>query len=103
MVSDSNPGFLPFAFAGGIYDGETGLVKFGARDYDAELGRWLDKDPTGFSGSQNLPSYSQNDPINRIDADGNSAATIAETTGIVMGCIALYCIVQSNPFFKMLH
>jgi uncharacterized protein RhaS with RHS repeats len=35
VVGDSNPGFQPFGFAGGIWDGDVGLVRFGARDYDA--------------------------------------------------------------------
>src|SRR5690606_18448517 len=40
VLSDSNPGFQPFGFAGGLYDWSTGLVRFGARDYDAGVGRW---------------------------------------------------------------
>ena len=31
--------FLPFGFAGGLYDADTGLVRFGARDYDPQVGR----------------------------------------------------------------
>ena len=37
-LRDTNPGFQPFGFAGGMYDAATGLVRFGARDYDAETG-----------------------------------------------------------------
>ena len=33
-------------FAGGIYDSDTGPVRFGARDYDAYTGRWNAKDPS---------------------------------------------------------
>ena len=43
ILTDSNPGFQPFGFAGGIYDQHTKLVRFGARDYDAETGRWTAK------------------------------------------------------------
>ena len=50
VTSDTNPGFQPYGFAGGIYDPDTGLVRFGARDYDAEAGRWTAKDPTLFAG-----------------------------------------------------
>ena len=39
VSSDSNPGFQSFGCAGGLYDGETGLVRFGARDYDPSIGR----------------------------------------------------------------
>ncbi|MDH5679538.1 MAG: RHS repeat-associated core domain-containing protein, partial [Nitrospinota bacterium] len=45
MVSDTNPGFQPFGFAGGLYDQHTKLTRFGARDYDAHAGRWTSKDP----------------------------------------------------------
>jgi YD repeat-containing protein len=31
VLADSAPGFQPFGFAGGIYEPETGLVRFGAR------------------------------------------------------------------------
>jgi hypothetical protein len=34
VLNDTNPGFQPFGFAGGLYDTDTGLVRFGARDYD---------------------------------------------------------------------
>jgi YD repeat-containing protein len=34
ILSDTNPGFQPFAFAGGLYDRDTNLIRFGARDYD---------------------------------------------------------------------
>ena len=40
VLVDTNPGFQPFGFAGGIYDLHTGLVRFGARDYYPEAGRW---------------------------------------------------------------
>lgn len=61
----------PFGFAGGIYDSQTGLTRFGARDYDPEIGRWTAKDPIGFAGgSAGLFEYASNDPINRVDSTG---------------------------------
>lgn len=39
VLNAVNPGFQPFGFAGGLYDDDTGLVRFGARDYDAYSGR----------------------------------------------------------------
>ena len=71
VTLDTNPGFQPFGFAGGIYDRDTGLVRFGARDYDAEVGRWTAKDPIGFGGGDsNLYGYCGNDPINFKDHEG---------------------------------
>jgi RHS repeat-associated protein len=58
VVEDTNPGFQPFGYAGGIYDHDTGMVRFGARDYDAVAGRWTAKDPIGFRGSSNFFDYS---------------------------------------------
>jgi len=71
VIHDSNPGFQPFGFAGGIYDLHTQLVRFGARDYDAEVGRWISKDPIRFEGGDsNLYAYVGNDPVNFIDPSG---------------------------------
>jgi RHS repeat-associated protein len=71
VTQNTNPGFQPFAFAGGIYDDQTKLTRFGVRDYDAEIGRWTAKDPVGFLGGQeNLFVYAGNDPINSIDPNG---------------------------------
>lgn len=71
VTQDTNPGFQPFGFAGGLYDQDTGLVRFGLRDYDAATGQWTAKDPVGFGGdSTNLYAYVGNDPVNYIDPSG---------------------------------
>ncbi|MBI2390457.1 MAG: hypothetical protein HYV09_12785 [Deltaproteobacteria bacterium] len=62
---------LPFGFAGGLYDRDTKLVRFGARDYDPETGRWTAKDPIGFGGGDtNLYGYAGSDPVNHVDFTG---------------------------------
>lgn len=71
VTADTNPGFQPFGFAGGLYDRDTKLTRFGARDYDAETGRWTAKDPIRFSGGDsNLFGYVLNDPISSFDKEG---------------------------------
>ena len=71
IIRDTNPGFIPFAFTGGLYDQQTGLVRFGFRDYDPETGRWTCKDPIGFNGRDaNLYGYVLGDPINYLDPLG---------------------------------
>ncbi|MFZ5698073.1 MAG: RHS repeat-associated core domain-containing protein, partial [Pseudomonadota bacterium] len=71
VTTDTNPGFQPFGFAGGLYDNDTKLTRFGARDYDAETGRWTAKDPILFDGSgTNVYAYVANDPVNFIDPEG---------------------------------
>ena len=78
VLNDTQPGFQPFGYAGGLYDQQTGLVHFGAREYDPNTGRWTAKDPILFSaGDTNLYGYVLSDPINAIDPiglDGKSCA-----------------------------
>lgn len=91
---------LPFGFAGGLIDVQTEIVRFGARDYDPSIGRWLSKDPIRFNGGDtNLYGYTLQDPINLIDPAGNVAilpvvaiiggAGIAQGLGAAIGTIAV--------------
>jgi RHS repeat-associated protein len=71
VTTDTSPGFQPFGFAGGLYDPDAGLVRFGARDYDPATGRWTAKDPIGFTGGDtNLYGYVLADPLNWYDSLG---------------------------------
>lgn len=70
-VTGTGLDWMPFGFAGGIYDSDTGLVRFGARDYAPSVGRWVSKDPILFKGlSTNLYAYVFSDPLNDRDPSG---------------------------------
>ena len=71
VLTDTSPGFQPFGFAGGLYDPDTKLVRFGARDYDASVGRWTCKDPAGLAlAGPNLFEYVDSSPISATDPSG---------------------------------
>jgi RHS repeat-associated protein len=79
LTADTNPGFQPFGFAGGSYDRDTRLTRFGARDYDAETGRWTAKDPIRFAAHDPLLyNYVFSDPVNNFDPTGESFASYAK-------------------------
>ena len=72
VLYDTNVAFLvPFGFAGGLADRDTGLVRFGYRDYDPDTGRWTAKDPIGIAGGDtDLYGYVQSNPVNLVDPLG---------------------------------
>lgn len=71
VTRDTAPGFIPIGFAGGLHDSDTGLIRFGARDYDPETGRWTAADPIRFAGgAANLYVYAGADPVNGVDQTG---------------------------------
>jgi RHS repeat-associated protein len=60
----------PFGFGGGLWEPATGIVRFGARDYDPMAGRFVQKDPVRLAGGQNVFLYANDDPINGSDPSG---------------------------------
>ena len=72
IIADTNPALeVPFGFAGGLYDPDTELVRFGFRDYDPDIGRWTAKDPIFFAGGDtDLYGYVLNNPVILIDLRG---------------------------------
>ncbi len=61
----------PFQYTGRDYDPETGLGFYRARYYDSSIGRFINEDPIGFSGSgTDLYAYVGNSPVSLIDPFG---------------------------------
>jgi RHS repeat-associated protein len=95
--------WMPFGFAGGLYDPDTKLLRFGVRDYDPAVGRWLSRDPIRFKGGQaNLYAYVGNDPVNKRDPTGyiiNYDGWQGLVGGglIGLGITGLYLGLLSNP------
>ena len=92
VLEDTNPGFQPFGFAGGLYDSDTGLLHMGRRVYDPSIKKWLSSDPILFQGGQfNLYAYVASDPINRTDITGTGPwDKVKDATGKLIS--------SQNPF-----
>jgi len=97
VITDTNPGFQPFGFAGGLYDLDTDLIRFGARDFDPKTSRWTIKDPVLFRGNDsNLYGYVFNDPINNIDETGLGL-------GLFSLCTTINAALSLNSFNNTLN
>jgi RHS repeat-associated protein len=76
----------PWGYAGGLLD-STGLVKFGTRYYDPNIGRWTQQDPMGgriaSPNSLNRYPYALDDPMNRTDPSGRCTSPWECAAGIL--------------------
>jgi RHS repeat-associated protein len=75
-----------FGFTGLYRHQASGLSFTLYRAYDANLGRWLSRDPIGEAGGLNLYGYVGNNPVNFADRDGRFA--IGAVVGAVVGGIS---------------
>jgi len=96
LQSDSNPAFeLLLGYAGGLEDRDTGLIRFGFRDYDPAAGRWTARDPILVeSGQANLYAYVNNNPIMFRDPCGQMC--VGASVYAVVGIGGKLCITDEG-------
>jgi RHS repeat-associated protein len=90
----------PFGFAGMWYENETGLYYARARDYDPEVGSFIQPDPfPGYSimpGSQTLYAFAGSNPISNRDPEGQFLPILIG--GAILGAVLVGVVVA--PFVK---
>jgi len=102
MLNETQGQPNPFQYEGGYFESSTGLVKFGTRYYNPQLGRWTQQDAV--SGSLGKPDslnrylYVDDDPVNQVDPSGRFAVldcvgTILLTLFGLWAAIAIIMIV----------
>ena len=76
-----------------IQDDEIGFYYLSSRYYDSNIGRFITKDEIEYLGegattvSYNLYAYCLNNPVNRIDTEGNFSVEICVLIGFAVGVI----------------
>jgi len=92
ITNDTNPTLhVTLGFAGGLYDEDSKLTRFGYRDYDAYTGKWTAKDAIGFAGGDaNLYGYVLGDPVNFVDPTGKIFQLIIPAIPLAAAFLAGY-------------
>ena len=85
----------PFQYEGGYFESSTGLVKFGTRYYNPQLGRWTQQDlvagSLGNPDSLNRYLYAGDDPVNMTDPRGKQGGLYS----CVTNCLGAICTIPS--------
>jgi RHS repeat-associated protein len=83
---DPHNDFRSLGAYGLLQDDATDFRYNRARYYDAEIGRFISRDPIGIAGGINLYGYAGNNAVNWVDVDGK----IGLIEGLVVGIVAGY-------------
>lgn len=90
----------PFSLQGKRQDPDTGLIYFGARDYDPALRRFISTDPKGYADGFNLYHYAHNNPNRYNDHFGRTSIADIANEPFSYGWYALQSIHRSLNSFR---
>jgi RHS repeat-associated protein len=91
----------PWRFAGKRVDERSGLIFFGLRFYDPEIGRWISPDPAGYIDGPNAYAYLHNNPLNNIDRFGLATEALSPSfIDYVFGEVEEHCYCETHRFCK---
>jgi RHS repeat-associated protein len=88
---------MQMRFPGQYADEETGFSYNYFRNYDPNLGRYIQSDPIGLLGGINLYSYTDGNPVTRIDRRGLAIETVWDAANVAIDVASLgYNLDQGN-------
>ncbi len=100
----------PFRYRSYYYDSETGLYYLNSRYYNPEVGRFINSDDPSVASleldnnyNKNLYAYTDNNPINRIDVQGQfwqAIMTLVASNPIVIAVTVIAVAVTQLPVVK---
>ncbi len=70
-----------FQFSTKYRDDETGLLYYGYRYYNSDIGRWLNRDPIDENGGLNVYGFTRNNGVDNWDLLGLSSCSSASDVG----------------------
>ena len=83
----SDYGANEIVFCGYCYDAETQLYYVRNRTYNPILGRWIQRDPIGYSGGINLYGYVKGRAAAAVDPDGRVGVGVIGTGSVGGGVV----------------